>query len=326
MVKLNLSAMQNPSTREETTNTSVLNTDISVSLDSKKETQNNEERTKKKMSLNSLISWISEETKKETPSLKEEATILEVKIVSEETSKEISVLEETNISEKVDELKIISEETAKSDLIDSPKMESSQTEVKIADWDTIWTLIVETKKEEIFWNYVSSFEKELAQFKKTKEKKESKAKDEQALKTEEVKEEASVINDLPIVSIDKKDINLDDIIDKIEVKNDDVKVKFDLRKFIFAKSFAFVFALIILSLWVYLAQSTWFVSYVKTSIFETKDGEILPQPPMPIPHLNSQEIKKDNNTSNINYESNHKEVKEKLIKYFKNKQNKDIIE
>lgn len=237
MVKLNLSAIQNPpipnnsvSEKPDLVKQSVPETTVPVN--------------KKKMSLNSLISWIWEEKKEEeNKNVLENISNTEIEIndtkqilddnkenvinknhrinlnlstLSKENNTE-SITEPNRMDnliwkeEKPDELKIAEkQDISKIDEITYNTEEHIKEEAKvisISDWDTIWNLLTEINKDEMFWSYISSFDKEI-QALKNKNKKSDK---------EDIKKE---IKNKEETIIEKKDLDLDKLIEEVKTKEE----------------------------------------------------------------------------------------------------------
>lgn len=371
MVKLNLSAMQNNAT--ETAN--ITENDDSIkqvkSLETKSETFNVTPIQKKKMSLNSLISGTREEEITDKTENLTDINIVskddiiaktqeEMKKVPNKSKISLGLLntEINNIKSSEEESQTLNQETIVLDIkkeekletLDETKIEAKKEEVKtvsISDGDTIWNLITDLNKTEIFAWYVSSFDKEMELLKNKNTKKESKIE----------KNKKSVI--VPeISSIEKEEIDLDKIIENVKTKEEpeileESKIKeisvekeeIDLenpkileekintplenlnksKENIFKTKKNFKTSAIIFTMFILIAS--WFFYYLnldktvkdnslKVNVIETNN------------HFTNQI--KDNNDSinniktienNINNTTRSEEVKQKLIKYFKNKQN-----
>lgn len=345
MVKIDLSAMQktNWENNDNSQKSSNIDKKEEINLDKKNE---NQTISKKKISLNSLISsnWYSGENLKKTEKLVEndvkETEIIwkvEINLDKKEIIKEISLNNIIDLNADVKLEKQEKEEIIKTE--EENKAEELVEKLKIADWDTIWTLIVDSKKEEIFWNYVSSFEKEIQAIKK---KKESKIiKEEEKLEKKEIKEiKKDENNQNKEVEISHNDVNLDKILENIETKeikkDKKININLDFLKNINKKFFKIIFIVVLffsLSYWI------WFLK----TIIVPKNDIINNLPPinnwinnfendknkqLPGDHFQNLETKNPSNIpeniknppENDIYKTNNLEVKEKLIKYFKNKQ------
>lgn len=350
MVKIDLSAMQK--TNWENNDNSQKSSDIDkkeeINLDKKIE---NQTISKKKISLNSLISsnWYLGENLKKSWELVEndikENEILEKKEEKVQILEKEEIKNDLTLSNIIDSNTDIKLEKQEEDnlIIEEEKKDNSDElseKLKIADWDTIWTLIVDSKKEEIFWNYVSSFEKEIQAIKK---KKESKIiKEEEKLEKKEIKEiKKDENNQNKEVEISHNDVNLDKILENIEKKEikkeKKININFNILKNINKKYLKIIFIVVLffsLSYWIWFLKTiiapkndiinnspinNWINNFRDDeNIQPIKNNEFNPNLNPGNPSNNPENIEKT--PENDIYKTNNLEVKEKLIKYFKNKQ------
>lgn len=342
MVKIDLSAMQktNWENNDNSQKSSDINKKEEINLDKKIE---NQTISKKKISLNSLISsnWYSGENLKKSQELGEN-DIKETEIIKkEEINLDKKAIKEISLNNIIDSKTDIKLEQKKEILIAEEEKKDNSEELseklKIADWDTIWTLIVDSKKEEIFWNYVSSFEKEIQAIKK---KKESKIiKEEEKLEKKEIKKDEN--NQNKEVEISHNDVNLDKILENIEKKEikteKKININFNILKNINKKYLKIIFIAVLffsLSYWIWFLKiiiapkndiinnppiNNWINNFRDDeNIQPIKNNEFNPNINTKNPSNNPENIEKT--PENDIYKTNNLEVKEKLIKYFKNKQ------
>lgn len=333
MVKIDLSAMQktNWENNDNSQKSSDINKKEEINSDKKNE---NQTISKKKISLNSLISsnWYLGENLKKSWELVEndikENEILEkkeerVQILEKEEIKNDLTL--SNIIDSNTDIKSENEEVIKKEnlIIKEEKKDNSDElseKLKIADWDTIWTLIVDSKKEEIFGNYVSSFEKEMQAIKKKKESKIIKE-EEKLEKKEIIKGETTQNKE---VEISHNDVNLDKILENIETKKikkeKKISINFNFIKNLdkkYAKIFFAVILIFVFVIWLFYFKTIFLnklnINHIPNNFWNNNFHEDIKKP-----DFNPENIKKIPE-DNI-YKTNNLEVKEKLIKYFKNKQ------
>lgn len=271
MVKLNLSAMQKvasdtPNNSEITDNIKQDTTESSIKSDNIKPILNTS-IPKKKVSLNALISWtsISENTRKEidkkeniintenTPkntkiSLKQDLGIsipsLSVSEIKEEIADASINIENNSASVELE----IKEEEKNTDLdllennkIDIPKIEEEKKEIKeksidISDWDTIWNLLTDFNKNEMFTSYVSSFEKDMQNlktkknglldiFKKKKDKDSEKVVKEEKISSEQINKENTDLDLDKIIEESKKTLT-----DSSITENNSTPIEIELKE------------------------------------------------------------------------------------------------
>ncbi len=361
MAKLNLSAMQNiaattVNTSEETVSTKqdVLVPSIWV--------------TKKKMSLNSLISWTSED---EIQGVKEDLSLAKlaasdvwfsqnqeekIQIDSNQIAinpilEEKALIEEKSQILNQENINLVEVKEEKIEILEDKKPEELKEEVKtvnISDWDTIGNLITEINKTEMFVWYVSSFEKEMQALKNKNTKKSDK---------KEENKKVDIITETKVVPviIEKEELDLDKIIEEAKIKEEvkileeaklqektvkieqnslkiEEKVNTPLENISKSindtnkKKISLKIPLMIFS--VFLILISWFFYYtnmeksietntVKVNVLETNNTTKTQE--QEAWKLTNPKI--DTENTNINNTTNNEEVKEKLIKYFKNKQN-----
>ncbi|MDD4151880.1 MAG: hypothetical protein PHR68_04660 [Candidatus Gracilibacteria bacterium] len=333
MVKIDLSAMQktNGENNDNSQKSSDINKKEEINSDKKNE---NQTISKKKISLNSLISsngYLGENLKKSGELVEndiKENEILEkkeerVQILEKEEIKNDLTL--SNIIDSNTDIKSENEEVIKKEnlIIKEEKKDNSDElseKLKIADGDTIGTLIVDIKKEEIFGNYVSSFEKEIQAIKKKKESKIIKE-EEKLEKKEIIKGETTQNKE---VEISHNDVNLDKILENIETKKikkeKKISINFNFIKNLDKKYAKIFFAVILIFVFVIglFYFKTIFLNKLNINHIPNNFGNNNFHEDIKKPDFNPENIKKIPE-DNI-YKTNNLEVKEKLIKYFKNKQ------
>lgn len=338
MVKIDLSAMK------KTANSEAVNSEINDLM--KEDISISDQIPKKKISLNTLISNTSElknipkntqldkvetnKTKVKTKlSLSNDLWIslpkIEVENVSEDQNLEIEKKEEEK-EEEIEvvenevklENKVIEELTIKKD----ESEEKSNSSILVADWDTIWNLIVESNTNELFSWYVSSFDKEM-QLLKNKKKNKSKTEDLNIqIKSEEKK------TDKIIEELKEKEIDLDKIIEEVkekEIKDENINISENIKNKknkvwdilnIIKKSKKFKISALSSVLVLFIALWVFYYSQINKTLTDTNvKVNVLENKSNNLPN-------KTGNTDLNNINTIKKpEVNQKLIKYFKNKQN-----
>lgn len=235
MAKLNLSAIQNTPVSNSMT-TSEINDSTKQNIEIVEPIIS---APKKKISLNSLISWVNDEWNKipEKEVLNQEAIINDdiVKVEKNITTdlnkleiQDITMWETSIIEEKLD---LDTKENSGLILenIDLKKEENEdikeeQILVNISDGDTIWNLITDsTVKNELFTSYISSFDKDIEALKNKKTRSFmfwGNKKDE--------KIETTIKAPQNLEFTEKKEIDLDKMIEAVKIK-EEVKIKEDIK-------------------------------------------------------------------------------------------------
>lgn len=301
--------------KENLLNINIVSTETIVSKNQEEEIKKVPNKTKITLGLLNTERNNIKSSEEESQTLNQEIKVLDIK-----KEEKFETLDETKIEEKKKEMKSIS----------------------ISDGDTIGNLITDINKTEMFVWYVSSFEKEMEALKKKNTKIQAKVE----------KEKKSVI--VPeILSTEKEEIDLDKIIENVKTKEENTIIKTDLLASIdnplleekintplenFNKSVEnttkikknFKIPAMIFSVFVLVAS--WFFYYLNLGK-TVKDNSLK----VNVLETNTSAVNQSNDDKenlehiktieqNINNTTNNQEVKEKLIKYFKNKQNNVKIE
>ncbi len=293
---------------------------------------------KEEKSSDILISQKKEEIKK--PSNKSKISL---GLLNNEANLESLEEEKVNISNQETQISDIKKEE-KLEIVENSKIEEKKEEVKtvnISDGDTIGNLITDINKTEMFAWYVSSFDKEMEALKNKNIKKESKL---EKNKKSDILVETQIIP----VSEENEELDLDKIIENVKTKEENTIIKTDLlasidnplleekintplenlnksKENIFKTKKNFKIPAMIFSAFVLVAS--WFFYYL--NLDKTVKDNSLKVNVIETNNHDTNQIK-DNNDSinniktienNINNTTKSEEVKQKLIKYFKNKQN-----